>query len=202
MLVDSERVTVEVESAFLTGLGWTVTPEEVAELFLGRTDAYMRQVIQERVPGLAADWERQLDERYLAAQAELQPVEGVVEALEAIDVETCVASSGTHDKMKRTLGATGLYDRFRGRIFSATEVEHGKPAPDLFLHAAERMGVEPARSAVVEDSPFGVEAARAAGMTVFAYAGGLVPAERLSGADVVFDNMRDLPALLRRVAGP
>jgi len=202
VLVDSERVTVEVESAFLTGLGWTVTPEEVAELFLGRTDAYMRQVIQERVPGLAADWERQLDERYLAAQAELQPVEGVVEALEAIDVETCVASSGTHDKMKRTLGATGLYDRFRGRIFSATEVEHGKPAPDLFLHAAERMGVEPARSAVVEDSPFGVEAARAAGMTVFAYAGGLVPAERLSGADVVFDNMRDLPALLRRVAGP
>ena len=202
MLVDSEGVTVEVESAFLTGLGWTVTPEEVAELFLGRTDAYMRQVIQERVPGLAADWERQLDERYLAAQAELQPVEGVVEALEAIDVETCVASSGTHDKMKRTLGATGLYDRFRGRIFSATEVEHGKPAPDLFLHAVERMGVEPARSAVVEDSPFGVEAARAAGMTVFAYAGGLVPAERLSGADVVFDNMRDLPALLRRVAGP
>jgi len=202
VLVDSERVTVEVEAAFLTGLGWTVTPEEVAELFLGRTDAYMRQVIQERVPGLAADWERQLDERYLAAQAELQPVEGVVEALEAIDVETCVASSGTHDKMKRTLGATGLYDRFRGRIFSATEVEHGKPAPDLFLHAAERMGVEPARSAVVEDSPFGVEAARAAGMTVFAYAGGLVPAERLSGADVVFDNMRDLPALLRRVAGP
>ena len=202
MLVDSEGVTVEVESAFLTGLGWTVTPEEVAELFLGRTDAYMRQVIQERVPGLAADWERQLDERYLAAQAGLQPVEGVVEALEAIDVETCVASSGTHDKMKRTLGATGLYDRFRGRIFSATEVEHGKPAPDLFLHAAERMGVEPARSAVVEDSPFGVEAARAAGITVFAYAGGLVPAERLSGADVVFDNMRDLPALLRRVAGP
>ena len=202
MLVDSEGVTVEVESAFLTGLGWTVTPEEVAELFLGRTDAYMRQVIQERVPGLAADWERQLDERYLAAQAGLQPVEGVVEALEAIDVETCVASSGTHDKMKRTLGATRLYDRFRGRIFSATEVEHGKPAPDLFLHAAERMGVEPARSAVVEDSPFGVEAARAAGITVFAYAGGLVPAERLSGADVVFDNMRDLPALLRRVAGP
>ena len=202
MLVDSEGVTVEVESAFLTGLGWTVTPEEVAELFLGRTDAYMRQVIQERVPGLAADWERQLDERYLAAQAGLQPVEGVVEALEAIDVETCVASSGTHDKMKRTLGATGLYDRFRGRIFSATEVEHGKPAPDLFLHAAERMGVEPARSAVVEDSPFGVEAARAAGMTVFAYVGGLVPAERLSGADIVFDNMRDLPALLRRVAGP
>ena len=98
--------------------------------------------------------------------------------------------------MLLTLSLTGLYERFEGRIFSATEVEHGKPAPDLFLHAAERMGVEPAACAVVEDSPFGVEAALAAGMTVFAYAGGVMPAERLQDADVVFDDMRMLPGLL------
>jgi HAD superfamily hydrolase (TIGR01509 family) len=196
VLVDSERSTVQAEAEFLTEQGWRLRPDEVAELFLGRTDAYMRQAIRERLPDLPADWEQQLDERYLASQADLQPVEGIVEALDRITVQTCVASSGTHEKMRRTLGATGLYDRFEGRIFSATEVEHGKPAPDLFLYAAQRMGSEPGACAVVEDSPFGVEAARAAGMRAFAYAGGVTPAERLQAADVVFDDMRNLPDLL------
>jgi HAD superfamily hydrolase (TIGR01509 family) len=196
VLVDTERVTVEVESAYLTELGWPLSPDEVASLFLGRTDEYMRGVILERLPDLPDDWEAVLDERYLEAQAELEPVDGIVEALDRIGARTCVASSGTHQKMKRTLGATGLWDRFEGRIFSATEVEHGKPAPDLFLHAAARMGVDPAACAVVEDSPFGVEAANAAGMRSFAYSGGVMPAERLQEADVVFDDMRDLPGLL------
>ena len=197
MLVDGERIAVEIESRFLTELGWPLTPEEVAELFLGRTDEYMRQVIEERLPGLPADWEQRLDEAYRKAHDELRPVEGIVEALDQIPLRTCVASSGTHEKMRRTLAATGLYERFEGRIFSATEVEHGKPAPDLFLYAAERLGVEPGTCAVVEDSPFGVEAAHAAGMRVFAYAGGVMPAERLQDADAVFDDMRELPGLLR-----
>jgi HAD superfamily hydrolase (TIGR01509 family) len=196
VLVDSERPTVEMESRFLTQAGWALSPDEVAELFLGRTDAYMRQVIQERLPDLPADWEEQLQVRYLEAQAELEPVAGIVDALDAIELPTCVASSGTHEKMRRTLNATGLWERFEGRIFSATEVEHGKPAPDLFLHAAAQMGAEPARCAVVEDSPFGVEAANAAGMRSLAYAGGVMPADRLTEADVVFDDMRDLPRLL------
>ena len=201
MLVDSERPTLEAESVFLTELGWALSPDEVADLFLGRTDAYMRSVIQERLPDLPGDWERTLDDRYLAAQAHLEPVDGIVEALDQIDIATCVASSGTHDKMQRTLGATGLLDRFEGRIFSATEVEHGKPAPDLFLHAAARMGVDARAGAVVEDSPFGVEAANAAGMTSFAYAGGVVPADRLRAADVVFEDMRELPRLLAEALG-
>jgi HAD superfamily hydrolase (TIGR01509 family) len=196
VLVDTERLNVEVESTLLTELGWPLSPDEVAALFLGRTDAYMRQVIQERLADLPADWEQRLDERYLAAHTDLRPVDGVVEALDRIEVPICVASSGTHEKMRRTLRETGLYERFEGRIYSTTEVENGKPAPDLFLYAAERMGVEPRACAVVEDSPFGVDAARAAGMTVFAYAGGVMPAERLQAADVVFDDMRELPALL------
>ena len=198
MLVDTERATVEAESAFLTEHGWPLSPAEVAELFLGRTDVYMRREIERRLPDLPVDWETQLDERYLEAQADLRPVDGILEALEAIDVQTCVASSGTHEKMRRTLGATGLYDRFERRIFSATEVEHGKPEPDLFLHAAAQMGAVPAACAVVEDSPFGVAAANAAGMTSFAYAGGVMAAERLRAAHVVFDDMRDLPGLLSR----
>jgi HAD superfamily hydrolase (TIGR01509 family) len=194
--VDSERAAIELESEFLTAHGWPLTPDEVAERFLGRTDEYMRTAIAERLPDLPSDWEARFDERYLAALADVRAVDGVVEALDAIRVQTCVASSGTHEKMQRTLGATGLLARFEGRIFSATEVERGKPAPDLFLHAARRLGARPEWCAVVEDSPFGVEAARAAGMASFAYAGGVVPAERLSDADVVFDDMRDLPRLL------
>ena len=99
--------------------------------------------------------------------------------------------------MRLTLGLTGLYERFEGRIFSATEVANGKPAPDLFLHAAATLGADPARCAVVEDSRYGVEAARAAGMRAFGYAGGLTAAERLAGpATTVFHDMRELPALL------
>jgi HAD superfamily hydrolase (TIGR01509 family) len=188
-------VTVEVESAYLTELGWPLSPDEVASLFLGRTDEYMRGVILERLPDLPDDWETVLDQRYLEVHGELEPVDGIVEALDRITVRTCVASSGTHEKMKRTLGATGLWNRFEGRIFSATEVEHGKPAPDLFLHAAARMGVDPAACAVVEDSPFGVAAANAAGMRSLAYAGGVMPADRLTDADVVFGDMRELPGL-------
>ena len=122
-------------------------------------------------------------------------------SLDRILLPTCVASSGTHDKMKFTLGLTGLYDRFRGRIFSATEVARGKPAPDLFLHAAERMGAAPHHCVVVEDSAHGVAAARAAGMRVLAYAGSVTPAAKLAGAGTtVFEHMRELPVLLDRLA--
>jgi HAD superfamily hydrolase (TIGR01509 family) len=132
--------------------------------------------------------------------AELQPVDGIVETLDRIDIPTCVASSGTPEGIEIRLRLTGLWERFEGRIFSAADVEHGKPAPDLFLHAADRMGAEPAACVVVEDSPFGVEAAHAAGMRVFAYFGGIMPAERLRKADVVFDDMRELPHLLENAA--
>ncbi len=110
-----------------------------------------------------------------------------------------MASGGTHEKMRFTLGLTGLYERFEGRIFSAGDVARGKPAPDLFLHAraATAPAAAPEDCAVVEDSPFGLEAALAAGMGAFGYAGGLIPLERLRlpGA-VVFDQMADLPPLL------
>jgi HAD superfamily hydrolase (TIGR01509 family) len=133
----------------------------------------------------------------------LTVVDGIREALAgvaALGLETCVASSGGHAKMRHTLGRTGLYETFAGRIFSAQddpEVAEGKPAPDLFLHAARRMGVEPAGCVVVEDSRPGVLAARAAGMRSYGYAGGVTPAARLAGpGTVVFDDMRKLPELL------
>jgi HAD superfamily hydrolase (TIGR01509 family) len=130
-------------------------------------------------------------------ERELVPVSGVVEALDRIPVATCVASSGSHEKMEFTLGITGLFERFRGRIFSADEVEHGKPSPDIFLLAARTMGVSPMRCAVIEDSVSGVTAGLAAQMAVFAFAGGVTSETQLSleGA-VVFDDMAVLPSLL------
>ena len=199
VLVDSERIAVRVEAAFLAELGWPLTEAEVVERFMGRTAEYMDEAIEAQLGSrLPEDWKDQFRRRYQEAfAADLVPVDGVIDALDRITVPTCVASSGSHDKLRFTLGHTGLYERFEGRIFSGYEVANGKPAPDLFLHAAARMGAEPARCAVVEDTLFGVRAARAAGMRAFGYVGGLSSPERLKGeATVVFEDMRELPRLL------
>jgi len=199
VLVDSERLAVRIDVQVLAALGFPMTEEDVIDRFMGRTDAYMVAEIEKHLGRtLPADWEAPYQHLYRDTfAAELKPVDGVVEALDQITMPTCVASSGTHERMRFTLGLTGLYDRFAGRIFSATEVTRGKPAPDIFLHAAKQMGVDPAACAVVEDSRHGVEAARAAGMLVFGYAGGLTPVERLRGPQtIVFNDMRELPGLL------
>jgi HAD superfamily hydrolase (TIGR01509 family) len=144
------------------------------------------------------EWQTTYETRlHRAFHSDLTVVDGIVHALHEITTLSCVASSGTHDKMQITLGLTGLLVHFQGRIFSATEVANGKPAPDLFLHAASRMGVTPSKCVVVEDSKSGDEAARAAGMRSLGYAGGLTPAEWLEGpGTVVFDDMTLLPALV------
>ncbi|MFI5547795.1 HAD family hydrolase [Streptomyces sp. NPDC051815] len=199
VLVDSERIAARVQVALGAELGWPLTEDEVVDRFIGRSSASVREQIAVRLGEQTADlWDRRFALLHReAVDAGLSPVDGLPEALAAITLPTCVASSGSHEKMRHTLGRTGLYDRFAGRIFSATEVARGKPAPDLFRYAARRMGVDPAACVVVEDSAPGVEAARAAGMRSFGYAGGLTPAERLRGpGTVLFDDMRDLPALV------
>ena len=204
VLVDSERLAVRIDVQVLAALGWVMTEQEVIDRFVGRTDAYMVAEIEAHLGRpLPKDWEDPFQHLYRDAfAASLTPVPGIIEALDRITLSTCVASSGTHERMRYTLGLTGLYDRFAGRIFSASEVARGKPAPDIFLHAAKRMGVDPAACVVVEDSRYGVEAARDAGMLAFGYAGGLTSAERLRGpGTIVFDDMRELPLLLARGAG-
>jgi HAD superfamily hydrolase (TIGR01509 family) len=199
VLVDTERIAVKIDVVVLAELGWTLTQAEVIERFMGRSDEEMTREIEAHLGRrLPTGWEEPFRHLYREAfAAELEPVPGVVEALDAIAIPTCVASSGTHEKIRFTLGLTGLYERFAGRIFSASEVARGKPAPDLFLHAARKMGVPPAGCAVVEDSRYGVEAARAAGMRAFGYAGGLAPRRALEGSEtVVFDDMRELPRLI------
>ncbi|MGW6984493.1 HAD family hydrolase [Streptomyces sp. NPDC054932] len=199
VLVDTERIAVPIQVALGAELGWPLTEGEVMDRFIGRSSASIREDIAARVGDEAAEiWRERFEERHrLAVDAGLSAVEGLPEALDAISLPTCVASSGSHEKMRHTLGRTGLYERFAGRIYSATEVSRGKPAPDVFLYAAQRMGVDPAACAVVEDSRPGVEAARAAGMRAFGYAGGLTAAERLEGSGtVVFHDMCELPGLI------
>jgi len=202
VLVDSERLAVEVEAELITEAGWTLTPAQVASRFLGRSDDHMLAEIERQVGReLGSEWLTRLHERYLDRfRRDLIPVPGVVDALGGIadaGIPTCVASSGTPAKISTTLGITGLADRFEGRVFSGVEVQNGKPAPDLFLHAAGRMKASPDRCAVIEDSPAGAAAGRAAGMTVLAFRTELVPPELLAGErTIVFEDMRELPRLL------
>jgi len=197
VLVDSEPISNRVLAELLTDAGLPMTPEESIAAFMGRAWKTIEGLVAERMGAPLPDGfrRRYLDAMFAAFETELVPVPGVLEALDAIALPSCVASSGSHEKMRFTLGHTGLLERFDGRMFSATEVEHGKPAPDLFLHAAAAMGWEPAECAVVEDSGAGVEAARRAGMTAFGYAG-RTPAAQLDGARV-FTDMADLPGLLQ-----
>lgn len=209
VLVDSERLSIRVEAEIYAELGWPLTERELADRYVGRSLDDQLAELEEHLghppsPEVMERWMRRHRE---VLAAELQPVDGIVEALDAITLPTCVASSTGHSGLRRSLGRTGLYDRFEGRIFSASEVANGKPAPDLFLHALKQMStelgpIEPAACAVVEDSEYGVQAGRAAGMTVYAYTGGgLIPSERLVGErTTLFDDMRKLPALL--AAGP
>ncbi|WP_245861071.1 HAD family hydrolase [Microbacterium aurantiacum] len=199
VLVDSETLSVEIDRRVLSELGWELTADEIVHRFVGRSDAHFRAEVETHLGhALPDDWETRYQPWYREVfTRDLEAVPGVVTALDAIGSETCVASSGTHEKIRFTLGLTGLLSRFEDRIFSAVEVENGKPAPDLFLHAASRMGVPASRCVVIEDSRFGVEAARAAGMRAFGYCGGLTPAEWLAGENtIVFADMAELPELL------
>ena len=200
VLVDTEFVSNTVLAELLTEAGLPTTLELCLCDYRGRSVTSVMQLAAERHGAPLPD---DLADRYYAVTearfaVSLDPIAGVVEVLDEIDLPMCVASSGPHHKMAVTLRATGLWERFEGRIFSATEVARGKPAPDLFLHAARAMGFDPATTAVVEDSVPGVQAARAAGMRALAYAGDVDPgADALADAGgEVFDDMAQLPALL------
>lgn len=201
VLVDSDRISLRIQAERISALGLEMSYEECVRDFLGLGMPATLRLLTERLGRrLPEGWEEELDAAVRDGfRRELTPVPGIVEALEGIELPVCVASSGSHEKMRLTLGLTGLWDRFAGRIFSADEVKHGKPAPDLFLLAASRMSTSPERCIVVEDSPFGIAAAKAAGMSALGFAAA-TPAARLDGANAVFTTMEDLPGLIAGVA--
>jgi HAD superfamily hydrolase (TIGR01509 family) len=199
VLVDSEPLSNRILAEELTAIGLPTTTEDSVRDFMGRSWASGVKVIEERLgrplpPDFAAGYHARLFEAF---ERELEAVAGVIEVLDRLHLPYCVASSGDHVRIRHALKSAGMLERFEGKIFSAQDVEHGKPAPDLFLHAAQAMGFDPARCAVVEDSPAGAQAGRAAGMTVLGYAA-FTGADELvdAGADVTFSDMRELPQLL------
>jgi HAD superfamily hydrolase (TIGR01509 family) len=197
VLVDSDRISLRIQAEQITALGLPTSYEDCVRDFLGIGMPATLREIEERLGGpLPEGWEEELDAAVqVAFRRELRPIAGIEAALDRIEAPACVASSGSQEKMRLTLGLTGLRERFEGRIFSADEVERGKPAPDLFLFAAARMGAAPKDCVVVEDSPFGAAAARAAGMPCLGYAPrGDGEAMKREGAEI-FTSMADLPAL-------
>lgn len=200
VLVDTEPVGNAVLAALLTEHGLQTSLDECMRDYRGRSMTSCVALAEKRLGhALPPDFA----ERYYAGiragfERRLEPVTGVVQALDRIDLPSCVASSGPHHKMRLTLGRTGLWARFEGRIFSAGEVQRGKPAPDLFMHAARSMGFDARATAVVEDSVPGVQAGRAAGMRVLAYAGAADsdPDALAAAGGEVFADMAQLPDLL------
>ncbi|HEX8115372.1 MAG TPA: HAD family hydrolase [Kofleriaceae bacterium] len=199
VLVDSERITNQVYADLLGELGLVFSLEDMFEHFVGHS---MAQCL-DKIAGLLgksppADFVATYRARSRhALETQLRPVPGIEEALAGIAIPWCVASNGAHEKMRLTLGLTGLLPRFEGRLFSVADVARPKPAPDVFLYAARCCGVAPGECVVVEDTPTGVAAGVAAGMTVLGYAA-LTPAHRLraAGAHHVFDRMTELPQLV------
>ncbi|MEV4335208.1 HAD family hydrolase [Streptomyces sp. NPDC049597] len=201
VLVDSEPLSNTILAGYLTELGHPTTYEESLRDYMGAAVHRVHDLIRERTgQALPTDFDETLHARVFAAFArELAAVDGVTDVLEKLTadgVPYCVASSGSHERIRVGHRTTGLDRWFTdGIVFSAQDVGRGKPAPDLFLHAAARMGVAPERCVVVEDSSLGVQAALAAGMDVYGFTA-MTPADGLAGAKGYFGSMAELPALL------
>jgi HAD superfamily hydrolase (TIGR01509 family) len=197
VVVDSELLANRVLADLLTEHGHPTSLEECIRDYMGGTLAGVRaRVRQQSGRELPAGFDDAYHQRLFAGfSASLRPVPGVASVLDGLAMPFCLASSGTRDRIVRSLTITGLLGYFDDRIFSAEQVTHGKPAPDLFLHAASVMATPADRCVVIEDSPKGVAAARAAGMRVLGYAA-LTPAGKLDDADAIFTSMDDLLPLL------
>lgn len=199
VLVDSEPIANRVFTAAVQRLGFDWSYDEVCRRFIGRS---MKHCMEE----IERDLGRPLPERFLddlqrdtydAFREEgLQAVRGVEDAIDRLEQPFCVASSGSFEKMRTTLGITGLLPRFADRMFSAQQVERGKPAPDLFLHVAATLDLKPGQCVVIEDSVPGVQAAVEAGMRALGYAERSNRDALAAAGAFVFDTMEDLPGLI------
>lgn len=215
VLVDSEPITTSLLAEMVTGLGWPMSPEEAVERFKGRDLHRIRDEVESRTgralgERFITEYRAQMARRF--REEGVPPVAGAPQLLDRLDASGtphAVASNGTHAKMLLTLGGIdahrwpeGWYGRFEKRRFSAYDIERWKPDPGLFLHAAEAMGVPPAEAVVVEDSPSGVEAARAAGMRAIGLANMTGPdALARAGATAVCETLPEAEAMLRRWFG-
>lgn len=205
VLVDSEMIASRVLAAKLSAIGYPVTAKQCRERFTGKWMTDVLALVAETGVAVPDDFKETLKAADKEAfERELKPMPGVLQVIRELKHDRCVASSGSVEKMETTLGISGLLPYFRPHLFSAVHVKRGKPEPDLFLHAAQRMGRAPGDCLVIEDSTAGVTAARRAGMRVIGFAGasharempGYADALRQAGAADVFDDMTRLSEFL------
>lgn len=205
VLVDSEMLSVSALLEMIALAGGNVSEDIAYEHFLGKSMKSVREI-------LASDFGLDLTDQHLTEmrselmrkfRQELKPMPGIAQVLPKLGVPCCVASSGTLERIRYALEVTGLLGLLEPHLFSAAMVARGKPAPDLFLHAADKMRAAPPNCLVVEDSPAGIEAARAAGMRVLAFTGGshtgnpaLKARLASSEPDFIFADMLQLPDLI------
>ncbi|HWE57538.1 MAG TPA: HAD family phosphatase [Acidimicrobiales bacterium] len=204
VLVDSERTANVVLARILSELWRPTTFEDSVATYLGGSIERVRSLVESQSSRPLPDdfedrYHRELFSAFDTGLAAVPGAAALVDALAASDLPFCVASSGSRARIERTLTQVGLWAHFERRAFSADEVVAGKPAPDLFLRAAELSGADPARTIVVEDSPLGVEAAGAAGMACIGFAA-VTPGHRLTGAGAIVESMDQVEALI--MAGP
>ena len=201
VLVDSEPIAARLTAESVSELGWEMSAELAKTEFLGDTFSNIIRRVEERIGRkVPEDWPARSQAKLLAAlERELTPVAGVksaIEALRAAGVTLAVGSQGSHQKMQLTLGVTGLLPYFEGRIFSASQVTHPKPAPDLFLLAASTLGFPASQSVVVEDSTRGVKAALAAGMRILGYTASVGREAIVAAGAEPVDDLTQVPRLL------
>ncbi len=210
VLVDSETIACRIETGLLKEIGHTIGYNEFCRRAVGRSRKDTNAMLEEFWGrALPADWAERVRAVTLDAfAAELRPVPGIASVLDGLgDRPRCVASSSSPSRIARSLELTGLAHYFGSDIFSASEVKHGKPAPDLFLYAAARMGAEPTSCTVIEDSVPGIEAAAAAGMRAVGFTAGshCQPGHeavlKAAGADAVATDAAALAALLENERG-
>jgi HAD superfamily hydrolase (TIGR01509 family) len=210
VLVDSEIVAARVEAELLSAAGFQITAEELAQTYAGltfkdimlRIEAEAQQVFQASLIGEA----EALVNKRLGEEVEM--IAGADAAVRAVKVPYCICSNSGMERLQITLTRTGLFRLFDGRIFPAADTPSGKgkPAPDVFLHAAKAMKANPARTFVVEDSVHGVAGARAAGMRVIGFTGashsyaGHADLLTEAGAETVISRLSDLAGVLDALA--
>jgi HAD superfamily hydrolase (TIGR01509 family) len=210
VLVDSEVLSCNALIACLHRHAIEIDLATALDAFLGRSPQAVREYCSLRGRPLPADFVPELRAAVRAVfTAALQPIPGAATVLRDLKTPFCIASSSDLERIEHALRLTGLAATVGERIFSADMVANGKPAPDLFLHAAARMGAAPARTLVIEDSVSGVEAGKAAGMTVWGFVGGSHYAARdgrallkAAGADRVFERMADFHQPAGLIDGP
>lgn len=210
VLVDSEPLSLSVLSETLTRRGLPADLPYVTRHFLGRQLATVREHAAAHQLDLPPNFEHDLNDQLVQRfRSELLPIPHVAGLLAGLALPRCVGSSSDLARVRLSLEVTGLAQFFGEHLFTAEMVSRGKPEPDLFLFAAERMGAVPAACLVIEDSPHGVLAARAAGMQVWAFTGGSHHRGRAeaaaalleAGAHQLFDDMRTLGAAIASAVG-